>query len=455
MNQAMVKHFKLSVDEVAKIQSTLQPHQSLLEVLFEKNMVDPVAYIAWAKDHFSLPVLKPAFLEQNNNVDMLLDRYKNVFPKNVIPFHEMDGVLYVMCLEPTPFEAPQAIQYVLAPWDIISQYAVKNETSVVVKAAEEVPHVKEETNPLFKDLGASTPSKIDEFNFQDLAVKDGESSQPADPSDIGEVKLEEKDEIPAGLDFPPNPTGEESFVSDQPVTSVDLNSFKFEGLVPVKDEPKGETKLTGTVVSANDVIAKHPPKPKQASAPQPPPDTAPVPTAAPTAPATTAPVAQAKPAPHAKPATPITPGPQLSDNASPQFEGILNSMKKYFEKSMILLFKGNTLEPYAWDQAWTKAAHSQSAIDVSTPSVFRIVNETQHPYHGYIVPNHINDAFFNTWNNGQTPEHITICPIIHEKKIYGMILGATTKDAAKKFQLHHIQEIANDTFAMISSSKAA
>src|SRR5688572_7064783 len=107
MNLDLIKHFKLSESEIAKIQSTLKPSQTLLEVLFEKNLVDPVAYLAWAKDHYSLPVLKIEFLNKTNNIDALLDRYKSVFPRNVIPFHEMDGVLYVMCLEPTPFQAPQ------------------------------------------------------------------------------------------------------------------------------------------------------------------------------------------------------------------------------------------------------------------------------------------------------------------------------------------------------------
>lgn len=475
MNQALIKHFKLSESEVAQIQGSLPPGQTLLVALFERNLLESTSYLAWAKDHYSLPVLKTAFLEQNNHVDMLLDRYKNVFPKNIIPFHEMDGVLYVMCLEPTPFDAPQAVQYVLAPYDVISQYAVKNETNIIHQEAVEVAQVKEETNPLFKDLSQKSESPLEGFNFENLTVGDAKTEAPQGAEESKEIKLEEKQDIPAGLSFPPNPTGEESFVSDKPVTSVDLNAFKFEGLMPVADEKKTEAKSApvGKVATASELAAKHPPKPKveapaapatpqaqaasqalkpltpfsanDLAAKNPPKPKIETPVAAPT---TSAPPPVVAPAPQAAPS-------QASVNAAAQFDGILNTMKKYFEKSMILMFKNGNLEPHAWDQSWVKVAHSQAAIDVSTPSIFRIVNETQRPYHGYVVPNLINDAFFGTWNSGQTPQHVTICPIIHEKRLYGMILGATTQEAAKKFQLHHIQEIANDAFAMLSSSKAA
>lgn len=504
MNQALIKHFKLSESDVAQMQASLQPHQSILEVLLEKKLIDPAAYLAWAKEHYSLPVLKIEFLNKTNNIENLLDRYKNVFPKNVIPFHEMDGILYVMCLEPTPFEAPQTIQYVLAPFDILQKYAFKNESSVVHQESIEMPVEKENTNPLFKNLEASKgASPLDSFSFENISIGEAKPAEEPPPGseDQGEIKLEDKADVPAGLNFPSSPSGaDNSFVSENPVTSVDLNSFKFEGLMPVVDHPvpaKEEEKSVQpaapsqptpvpvaapvatpvaapvkaapskvSVLTADSLIAKHPPKnkpqtqPAETAAPVAAAPTAiPMPQPAPIAPPQAAPVAPPTPVMAPPPPSPVVPVhasvPTPAAPQSAEFDGILHALKKYFDQTMVLLFTNGNLEPKAWDATWTKSAHAQNMIDVTTPSIFRIVNETQHPYHGHIIPNSVNESFFNNWNKGQYPEHITICPIIHEKKIYGMVLGATTKEGAKKYQLHHVQEIANDTFAMLSSSKAA
>ncbi|MES2767614.1 MAG: hypothetical protein V4596_00590 [Bdellovibrionota bacterium] len=440
MNQALIKHFKLSEADLAQMQAALQPHQTLLDVLFEKNLIDPVAYLAWAKEYYALPVLKIEFLNKTNNVEALLDRYKNVFPKNVVPFHELDGTLYVMCLEPTPFEAPQAVQYVLAPYDVLQKYVTKNETSIVNQEAVQMPEEKENTNPLFKDLEASKGnSPLDSFSFENISLGDAKPNDepPAGAEDKIEISLEEKADIPAGLNFPPSPTNlDERFVTDKPIASVDLQSFKFEGIMPVLEGQKapGEAAATPpkiTIMTADSLVAKHPPKNKTASTITPPPP-----------PSQVVPIHSPMPA-----ASPASNG--------PQFDGILHAMKKYFDQTMVLLFTNGNLEPKAWDATWTKISHAHSTIDVSTPSIFRIVNETQNPYHGHVVTNPVNEAFFNSWNKGQLPEHITICPIMHEKKIFGMVLGTTTKDGSKKYQLHHIQEIANDAFAMLSAAKVA
>jgi hypothetical protein len=473
MNPALIKHFKLSEADIAQIQAALQPNQTLLDVLFEKKLVDPAAYLWWAKEHYSLPVLKIEFLNQTNNVEALLDRYKNVFPKNIIPFHEVDGVLYVMCLEPTPFEAPQTIQYVLAPYEVISKYASKYLTNAIAteEPKVEIPEEKENTNPLFKNLD-TTKNPLESFSFDNLTT--GEDAKPPTPegdaSDVGAIQLEDKEDVPAGLDFPTTPEREnDSFVTNNTVKAVDLDSFSFVGVVPVNEEQKEtstqappaaqtpppaeaqpaiaapapaaeapaiikpkpvkvDTSKPFTPATASSLAAKHPPKPKVVAAELP-----------------------ASVTPIVSPAAMAASAKEFS-----QFDEVLKSMKKYFDQSMMLLFNNGNLEPRAWDETWAKVAHAQNAIDVSTPSIFRIVNETLNPYHGYVVPNPINESFFTNWNKGQYPEHVTICPIVHDKKIYGMILGATSKAGAKKYQLHHIQEIANEAFTTLNNlSKAA
>lgn len=504
MNQALLKHFKIAEADAAQIQAALAGNQTFLEALFEKNLIDSAGYLAWAKEHYSLPVLKIDFFNKNNNADALLDRYKNVFPKNVVPFFEMDGTLYVMCLEPTTFEAPQPIQYFLAPFEVMQKYAAKNETSIVPEAAAEVETVKEETNPLFKDLsGAAKP--LDEFNFENISLDEVKADQPAPEGseDQGEIKLEDKEDVPAGLDFPADPNGKESFVTDQPVTSVDLNTFKFDNLMPVTEgykeqpapvpaaptpaptaapapvhaapvmaTPVAPAPVTATpvtpapvtpkpvvskqtaVFSMDSLVAKHPPKNK-------------TPAAAPVEAASTEvapPIAVPDIAPMAPPAPLEASAPAIfsaSEETSPAipaslFGSVLDTMKKHFDQSMVLIFNNGVLEPKAWDANWTKGSNAESPIDVSTPSIFRIVNESQNPYHGHVIPNPVNESFFINWNNGQLPQHVTICPIVHDRHVLGMVLGTATKENSKKFQLHHIQQIAKDAVTSLASqSKAA
>ncbi len=481
MSNALIKHFNISDTELSEIQKNLQQNQTLLDALFERNLLDSSAYLAWAKEHYSLPVLKAAFLEKNDNVAALLGRYKNVFPRNVIPFHEMDGVLYVMCLEPTPFEAPQTIQYVLAPYEVITKYAVKNEATATTTPSEVEPEallVKENTNPLFKNLetspSAPEPQGLEGLSFDNISIGDStdgpqleglnlssqeeqQLSAPAPEGELPEISLEAKKDVPAGLAFPENPEDESSIITDKPVNSVDLNSFKFEGIAPAS-----EPSAPASPSEPTPEVQVQAPDPKTAPAPAAP---TPQPKAAPAATTKTstsslddfvvkpkakpAQAAQAQPAaaPTAVTATAATP-----DN---KFGRTLESLKKYFQQAMVLQFNDGTLEPIAWDETWSKVAHSQAAIDITTPSIFRIVNESQDSYHGYIVPNPVNDAFFNTWNKGQTPEHITICPILMDKKVCGMVLGVTTQEGAKKYQLHHIQQIANEAAVQISATKAA
>lgn len=488
MNPAFLKQFKLSESEIAPIQAALQPNQTLLEVLFDKKLVDPVAYISWAKEHYALPALKIEFLNQTNNVEALLDRYKNVFPRNVIPFHEVDGVLYVMCLEPTPFDAPQTVQYILAPYEVIQKYSSKNESTAVTKSeiAIEVA-VPENTNPLFKDLELSKNS-LETFNFDSLTNANAKPTPEGDVSDAGAIQLEDKADVPSGLDFPGKPAEEESFVTNNPVTAVDLNSLSFVGIMPtehkveptpqapaqvtpavaasapateapkvdvqavIKPKPvKVDTSKPFTPATASSLAARHPPKPKVepiAAAPA-----APAVETIPDAPPTMPPIAPPLEMPSF--AAPMAEVSSIAPASLSQFDGILNSMKKYFDQCMLLMFVEGNLEPQAWDQAWSKTPHSQSAIDISSPSIFRIVNETVNPYHGYVVPNQINESFFMNWNKGIYPEHVTICPVVVDKKVYGMILGSTTKEGAKKYQLHHVQEIANDVVTLLSSLKAA
>jgi hypothetical protein len=106
---------------------------------------------------------------------------------------------------------------------------------------------------------------------------------------------------------------------------------------------------------------------------------------------------------------------------------ILSEMKPYFSKSMIIKINGHTFTPWKWDAAFTGGPEKAPAMTLQTPSIFRIPWRTRKPYHGYIVPNDINETFFDIWNHAKIPDHATIVPIIVHDNVTGLLMGIANK----------------------------
>lgn len=169
--------------------------------------------------------------------------------------------------------------------------------------------------------------------------------------------------------------------------------------------------------------------------------------------------------PPAPPRPPPPPPPQQSTldlNKAHSIDDVgsnaLTELSKHFDQSMVLLFQNEQLQPWKWTPSWRRDMNRATAIDLSTPSVFRIVSESKDSYHGYIVPNMINDAFFQTWNQGQYPEHLTITPLMVNKQLMGMLLGVCTKTRAKNLTLKNLENFSQsiaEAIVKISPSQAA
>ena len=127
------------------------------------------------------------------------------------------------------------------------------------------------------------------------------------------------------------------------------------------------------------------------------------------------------------PEPPVNLGDAKSEDAVASW--VFNQMQDKFEKSMILLFEGNKLRPWKWDSPWKLAkAEGLEAFDVSKACVFRVVRRTRLPYHGHLVKNEINEAFFAHWGHEELPKHVTICPIQYDSHLVGMIVSVGSKD---------------------------
>ncbi len=134
-------------------------------------------------------------------------------------------------------------------------------------------------------------------------------------------------------------------------------------------------------------------------------------------------------------------------------------MQGIFRKALMLVFQGGHLRPWKWTGDVTYAGKGKpDPIDLVPASIFKIVYTTALPYHGYIVPNPINNAFFADFNDGANPGHVTIMPVMVNGQIAGMLMGMTDAQLNLKAVLRQMEALTGDVSAALTrirSSKAA
>jgi hypothetical protein len=121
-------------------------------------------------------------------------------------------------------------------------------------------------------------------------------------------------------------------------------------------------------------------------------------------------------------------------------------MRNHFEKTMILTLdeKESQLVAFAWDDNFKGMRDPSISVPLRVPSIFNIVASTQKPFHGYISLNEVNEKFFEDWNQGRIPDHVTIAPLIVEDKMVGMIIGFAEKSAYNKMSLSVAEKLSNE-----------
>ncbi|MEQ1877356.1 MAG: hypothetical protein ABL958_11990, partial [Bdellovibrionia bacterium] len=102
-----------------KIQSWLRegaPKSRLLEWCLDNSKFKEQDYLKWAREYYSLPVVKVDFFEQPVPEDLWNKNKGNGWKESYFPLLEWDGVLFVGCLEPPPAPVSDShVQFLLAP----------------------------------------------------------------------------------------------------------------------------------------------------------------------------------------------------------------------------------------------------------------------------------------------------------------------------------------------------
>lgn len=131
---------------------------------------------------------------------------------------------------------------------------------------------------------------------------------------------------------------------------------------------------------------------------------------------------------------------------------IQEEMQTYYDKCYLLTVNTNQgVLPQIWSDNVIVSAQ-KNPLSLTQPSMFNVVAKTLKPYHGYVVPNEINDQFFAVWNESSVPDHITIVPIVIKKKLCGFLMGVGPKSAYNKNSLKLSEKIADQIRATLEKS---
>lgn len=153
--------------------------------------------------------------------------------------------------------------------------------------------------------------------------------------------------------------------------------------------------------------------------------------------------------PVAKPAAVAAPS---GDIESQEIDLAFRQLKEHFISSMILKADGNFISLYKWSPEFDLASVSDKCkIDLSGPSLFRIVSKTKLPYHGYVVDSPVHRDFFKSIGFDDLPASVTAVPIKIEDGLWGMLVSIGTEAAQRAKTLQVAETTVEKLTASLSS----
>ncbi len=291
------------------------------------------------------------------------------------------------------------------------------------------------------------------FNFNML---ESVPSQPAAP--VPDVKHAD-DGAPSGLSFSTMSLSS-SVVDIENAPTGKFPSPPMDEFVEIVETSPPDVAAAPPIVETPRILAAPPPVVEAPPPVKPPPPV--------TAPVSLAPVVKLMPAADlAASGPPPNSGPIDSDKLAPtsldlakttdeSIAWVFQQLKQHFSYSWLLYMHGSKLYPWRWDSAiGAEAAQAVNPIDLSQPSLFRIVTRTRMPYHGHIVESPINTSFFQNWGLRKTPPHITAVPLMSDSHMVGMLICAGDIPSQSEQVLRFTEKLATALTTQMLTKKAA
>lgn len=421
----------------------------------------------------SLPILSSAFFQKHQPDVGFFSKWQSFhsWSDRMIPIYEWNQVLYVGCSVP-PSPVPQFNQpvvFVLCEPEVLKKIWYEFQGTVVLDAdfrkslsVPQAPKIEDAPDGLSLDLSVPSAPADEALNFLDeLAVVENESKQvdPLEDSLVSEDSLEFPDFMPQNplsdktavmskddfqSTFPTEKELSPASVLLEDTQDIELDEALLEESSPEIESPAHHLR---TIVNEATSLQVRPKATAQAQAPE-------------------------------QRATPVKSEVVHNSKASKSFEELTKSsvtgltgthgaqmdasipeyfreLEAHFEKVMVLLKNGDLAKPWKWNQAFQAPAGAGTGYTLMQPSPLRIVYRTHMPYHGYVVPNETNQKFFKEWNGSQTPDHLTVAPLIIDDKVVGMLLGISSQVKKNNESLLVAQKIAEKISAQLKSRTSA
>lgn len=481
--------FKSAIQNAENLYSKDSTDVSLLMFCLRSKLIPSAEYLNWAKENFQIPVLSEKFFQVHKPNQELYKKWQKVYKwtNECLPVAEWDGVLIIACLE-----IPESYSHVNPTTFVLTSHEVLDQTWVVYNKSQKTASAASAGD--FTDmtaLAATVVASPGANNFLDangdLILQNDESSHDEEISE--ESSSEEGEESSAEESAGESPDGMELAIDEEAAGMPeglfgDSPAPKMESLTSLtKTEPIALQPMNTEVTKEMHIAIEDEVKNPAASAgPKKGPRTS-EPLMATLGEKTKiddissldnleevqdhevqfpnkkqiSPMTSASPGDY--PSAPVKPTMNHGNTAAYFLEKIrkqgqdhfdkeviatFQHMKTFFKKSMLLAIgdKDRLLKPILWDGSFDVQKPATAEYNLKTPSVFKVVSGTQKPYHGYIVPNDLNESFFESWNHGQIPDHVTIVPLMDGDHVVGMIMGFGEKASYNKNVLSFTESVA-------------
>lgn len=439
--QAWYEHFKEQLHGLTDAFEKNGTSVSLLKYAFQNQRLNSDAYLLWATKYYMLPQLHSEFFAQTTSLADIFEKWGTHYPwsEECLPIAEWDGSLIVACLQP-PQDFPRApsCAFILADPESLSKawLQLHPKAAKTKPSMPQIPTLPEDAPDGF-DLSVATmlvpqmPS--DSMSFDNLGEAIEVSENPADEAQENLDSDVEKSDALEGLFDGPTVVQLKTLEATQISTSIP-EPLALEAMAPV--ESTAPMKSLEESANEKTVVApsiKVPPAPPSA--------------------VSAAGIVSSTPRTTKPKASPVADGSFSLEKIKTKnalldekIKAAFSKMKTHFQKSLILTLdeEESQLKVYAWDESFRGMKDASMRLPLKTPSMFNIVASTQKPFHGYISLNDINEQFFETWNQGQIPDHVTITPLLVNDKLVGMLMGLGEKSAYNKTSLNLAEKISAD-----------
>ena len=145
----------------------------------------------------------------------------------------------------------------------------------------------------------------------------------------------------------------------------------------------------------------------------------------------------------------------IQPEVAPTSQAGLEVFLEGYDKAYLFLLDGQVLVPKEGVGSWTIDSHRNPKMELSSNSIFRIPYRTEQPYHGYVVSNTTNDAFFAAFHGGRIPEFCSVFPLVKNGSFIGEIICLTTKSRGEQVHLSKFQKYCDDIAANLTMSFTA